>query len=59
MTESDIPRVNKPSRDRHAELSEQWKALNARGIEIIGADVASFNEMLISAGIGPIWAGMK
>jgi photosystem II stability/assembly factor-like uncharacterized protein len=54
MTESDIPRVNKASRDRHAELTKDWNALDARAKEIIEKDVQAFSKKLWDVGIGAI-----
>jgi hypothetical protein len=54
QTESDIPRVNKPSRDRYEELTRQWNTLDARAKEIIETDVPKFSKQLWDAGVGVI-----
>src|SRR6185436_19097466 len=43
QTESDIPRVNQPSRDRMNELNRQWVSLKARGTEILDKDIPALN----------------
>ncbi len=55
QTESDIPRVNQPSRDRLKELSAQWAGLKARLDEIVNKDIPAFNRKLWDAGLGAIW----
>ena len=53
-TQSDIPKVNQPSRDRHEELTTQWNALNAQAMEIMEKDSPAYNERLWQAGIGAV-----
>jgi photosystem II stability/assembly factor-like uncharacterized protein len=55
QTESDIPKVNQPSRDRLKELNAQWTTLKARGTEILDKDIPAFNKRLWDAGLGAIW----
>ena len=55
QTESDIPRVNQPSRDRMNELNKQWASLKARGAEIAERDIPALNKRLWDAGLGAIW----
>ncbi len=52
--ESEIPKVNKPSKDRRDELEEQWKELDARAAEIMETDVPAFNKQLNESGIGVV-----
>jgi photosystem II stability/assembly factor-like uncharacterized protein len=54
-TESDIPRVTKPTRDRLAELNALWTPLKNRAQEFIDKDLPALNKELWSAGIGAIW----
>ncbi|MBT8270565.1 MAG: glycosyl hydrolase [Bacteroidia bacterium] len=54
QTESSIPRVNKSSRDRKAELDTQWKNLKSKGKEFINSEIPSMNQALWAAGIGAI-----
>jgi photosystem II stability/assembly factor-like uncharacterized protein len=54
-TESDIPRVTKPTLDRLAELNAQWTPLKNRAQEFIDKDLPALNKELWSAGIGAIW----
>jgi photosystem II stability/assembly factor-like uncharacterized protein len=53
-TDSDIPKVNKPSRDRHAELMKEWSALDARAREITDTDIPAITKRLWEAGFGAI-----
>ncbi|MBP9874349.1 MAG: hypothetical protein KBC60_09930, partial [Haliscomenobacter sp.] len=55
QTESDIPRVNQPSRDRHAELTAQWKTLENRAREILDQQIPAFNKQLWDAGVGAVF----
>jgi photosystem II stability/assembly factor-like uncharacterized protein len=55
QTESDIPRVNQPSRDRMNELNGQWSQLKARANEILERDIPALNKRLWDAGLGAIW----
>ena len=54
QTESDIPRVNQPSRDLYNELNEKWNKLKKEGEEIIAKDIPALNQKLWDAGIGAI-----
>jgi photosystem II stability/assembly factor-like uncharacterized protein len=54
-TESDIPRVIKPTRDRLAELNPQWTSLKSRAQEFLDKDLPTINKELWNAGVGAIW----
>lgn len=54
MTESAIPRVNQPSKDRKVELDAQWSLLNSRANTLINSAIPGFNKQLWDAGIGAI-----
>jgi len=54
-TESDLPRVNQPSRDREAELQAEWATLRARADAMIKEDIPALNEALWGLGYGAIW----
>jgi photosystem II stability/assembly factor-like uncharacterized protein len=54
LTESDLPRVNKPNRDRYTELMKDWEKLNARALELIEKEIPNFSRQLWDAGIGPV-----
>ncbi len=56
QTESDIPRVNKPSRDLHAKMSAEWAVLRTRADEILAKDIPALNRTLWEAGVGALWA---
>lgn len=52
QTESQIPRVNEGSRQRHEELSKQWDVLKAEGERLLQEAIPSYNRLLQEAGIG-------
>lgn len=54
QTESSIPRVNKSSIDRKAELDLQWNTLKAGAEKLINSDIPEFNKALWQAGVGAI-----
>ena len=54
QTESDLPRVNQPSRDRRVELEREWAALKARSDALLNQEIAALNRKLWDAGVGPI-----
>lgn len=54
-TESDIPKVNKPSLDRLKELNAQWATLQTRANELMSKDIPAFNTQLWNAGVGAVW----
>ncbi len=53
-SESDIPKITKPSRDRLDELTQEWNKLNARAAEIIEKDIAGYTKQLWDIGIGAV-----
>lgn len=55
QTESDIPKVNQPSRDRKKELDAQYMPLKATATAILETDIPAFNKKLWENGIGGIW----
>jgi hypothetical protein len=54
-TESDLPRVNQPSRDRLAELQPEWARLKARADAMTEQDIPALNARLWALGYGAIW----
>jgi hypothetical protein len=54
-TESELPRVNQPSRDRLAELQPGWALLKARADTMIDDDIPAINAKLWALGYGAIW----
>ncbi len=54
-TESDIPKVTKPTKDRLAELTADWAKLKSRADEILGKDIPAINKQLWNSGIGAVW----
>ena len=52
-TESDLPRVNQPSRDRATELEPEWAQLKARS-EALRNDIDALNRKLFDQGIGAV-----
>lgn len=55
QTESDIPSVNQPSKDRLKELNADWGILKGRAEEIMFKDIPALNKSLWEAGVGAIW----
>ncbi|KAG1652332.1 hypothetical protein GQR58_026417 [Nymphon striatum] len=51
---SDIPKVNKGSKNRRAELDPQWEVLKARATQLIENSIPNFNKKLWEAGIGAV-----
>lgn len=54
-TDSAIPRVNQPSRDRWNELQSQWTTLRAQALQMRDNDLPALNRQLWEAGVGAIW----
>jgi photosystem II stability/assembly factor-like uncharacterized protein len=54
-TESDVPRVNQPSRDRRSQLDADWTRLKARSYAMINVDIPSLNRKFWELGYGAIW----
>ncbi len=54
QTDSSIPRVNDSAKERYAELTAQWKKLEATAIEILEQDVPGYNKLLWEEGIGAV-----
>ncbi|WP_396172393.1 glycosyl hydrolase [Flavobacterium sp.] len=55
QTDSSIPKVNKGSRDRYAELTKEWEPLKAEGTRLLEVAIPAFNKMLGTAGIGVLF----
>jgi photosystem II stability/assembly factor-like uncharacterized protein len=54
QTNSAIPRVNEPNRERRRELDAQWQGLKARAGALINQKIPAYNQQLWQAGIGAI-----
>lgn len=54
QTESDIPRVNRSSIERKAELDAQWKELSSEADHLMNVAIPEFNRKLWAAGIGAV-----
>jgi len=54
-TESDIPSVNQPSRDRRTQLDAEWTRLKARSDAMINTEIPAMNRKLWDLGLGAIW----
>ena len=54
QTESSIPRVTQPSKDRFKELDKEWMTLKATAEDIIDVQVPKLNERLWNMGIGAL-----
>ena len=55
QTESDLPGVNQPSRDRLAQLDGEWAALKARADQLTAEEIPALNKKLWALGVGAIW----
>jgi hypothetical protein len=55
QTESDLPRVNQPNRDRLERLNAEWAALRARADRLTGEEIPALNKRLWELGVGAIW----
>ncbi len=53
-TNSTIPRVNQPSKDRKVELDAQWTTLKGKAASLKNTAIPAFNKKLWEAGIGAI-----
>lgn len=53
-TESDLPRVNQPSRDRRAELGAQWVELEGRANALLNTDIPALDRRFFDLGVGAI-----
>ena len=58
-TESDIPRVTKPNKDRRAELEKEWVPLEARAKVIMETEVPAYTKKLWEAGFGAVYGGQN
>jgi hypothetical protein len=54
-TESDLPRINQPSRDRRTQLEAEWTRLKARSDAMINTEIPAMNRKLWDSGFGAIW----
>lgn len=55
QTESQIPKVNQGSKDRYAELSQQWSKLKTEGERLMNTAIPAYNAKLQEAGIGVLF----
>lgn len=55
--ESGIPRVNQPTRERLAELDQQWATWKEQGRKLMEEAIPAFNEKLWAEKIGALWMG--
>jgi hypothetical protein len=54
-TESDLPSVNQPSRDRRNVLDAEWARLKARSDAMINTDIPALSRKLWELGLGALW----
>jgi hypothetical protein len=59
QTESDIPRVNQPNRDRLLELTKQWDGLRSQAIDILEKEAPAITKQLWEAGIGAVQVSVE
>ncbi len=57
QTESDIPRVIQPVRERRQELDAEWAKFQTVARQLLDKDLAAFNQVLWNAGVGAILMG--
>lgn len=55
QTESQIPKVNQGSKERYAELSQQWSKLKTEGERLMNTAIPAYNAKLQEAGIGVLF----
>jgi hypothetical protein len=55
QTESDLPRVTQPARERLAQMNAEWGRLKARADQMTGEDIPALNKRLWELGVGAIW----
>ncbi len=55
QTESDLPRVNQPNRERLAQLNAEWATLKARADRLTAEEIPALNKRLWELGFGAIW----
>ena len=58
-SESDIPKVTNPNRERLVELKNEWIKLNLTAVEILEKDGPSLSKQLWEAGIGALRMPLK
>ena len=54
QSNSAIPKINQPSKDRKAELDAQWTNLKRQAESLISTDIPDFNKKLWNSGVGAI-----
>ncbi|MBT8235886.1 MAG: glycosyl hydrolase [Bacteroidia bacterium] len=54
QTRSALPRVNKSSKDRRAELDSQWVGLKAKAESLLNKEIPAYNQKLWESGIGAV-----
>ncbi|WP_421876730.1 VPS10 domain-containing protein [Marinoscillum sp.] len=54
QTNSSIPRVNQPNRDRKQELDAQWDELKTKADELLQTKLPAYNQKLWDAGVGAL-----
>jgi photosystem II stability/assembly factor-like uncharacterized protein len=55
QTESDLPRVAPPVRERLDQLNAEWATLKSRADRLTGEDIPALNKRLWELGVGAIW----
>lgn len=53
-SDSSLPQINQPSKDRKTELDAQWVGLKQRAETLIKSDIPNFNKKLWESGVGAI-----
>ncbi|GLU43087.1 VPS10 domain-containing protein [Allomuricauda sp. NBRC 101325] len=53
-SDSSLPQINQPSKDRKKELDAQWEGLKQRAETLMKSDIPNFNKKLWENGVGAI-----
>ena len=54
QSNSALPRINQPSKNRKRELDAQWVGLKQRAVTLMTADIPNFNKKLWENGVGAL-----
>ena len=52
QSDSSIPKINKGSKKRRAELEEEWEVLENEGNRLLNIEIPAYNKLVQEAGIG-------
>jgi hypothetical protein len=55
QSDSSIPKINKGSKERRAELEEEWEVLENEGNRLLTIEIPAYNKLVQEAGIGVLF----